>query len=91
MSSGAYDEGKSIAVNGVSIQAPNIPSPSVNINTLPSAPANTQEAMVQQLRQRTGMNQDFATMCLTQNGWDFEVALKNFEEIKGTIPAEAFQ
>jgi nuclear RNA export factor len=37
------------------------------------------------------MNVQFATMCLAQNGWDFEVALKNFEEIKATIPAEAYQ
>jgi nuclear RNA export factor len=30
-------------------------------------------------------------MCLAQNGWDLETAVRNYEEIKGSIPAEAYQ
>lgn len=37
------------------------------------------------------MNAQYAGMCLVQNGWDPEAAIKNFEEIKSSIPAEAFQ
>lgn len=50
-----------------------------------------QANLVEQVRQRTGMNAQYASMCLAQNGWDFETALRNYEEIKGSIPADAYQ
>jgi nuclear RNA export factor len=89
LSSGAYDNRRSIAAFGVTIVRPTPVSPGANANAA-GAPPN-QDMLVEQMRQRTGMNVQFATMCLAQNGWDFEVALKNFEEIKATIPAEAYQ
>ena len=49
------------------------------------------DALIAQLRQRTGMNVSFSTLCLEQNNWDLEQAVRNYEEIKGTIPAEAYQ
>ena len=82
MSSGAFGTDRSLATDGVTIQTPQ--------PVLPVAD-HAQEALVAQLRQRTGMNAQFAGMCLAQNGWDFETALKNFEEIKPSIPPEAFQ
>lgn len=44
-----------------------------------------------EVRHRTGMNEEFARLCLGQNGWDLNRALVNFEQIKGAIPPEAFQ
>ncbi|WWC91628.1 uncharacterized protein L201_006574 [Kwoniella dendrophila CBS 6074] len=75
----AFDErGRSLATHGVTIQPPSI------------APAANNDALITQMTQRTGMNAQFSQLCLEQNGWNFEAALKNFEEIKGTIPPEAF-
>ncbi len=83
MSTGAFDSSRSLAVHGVVIKPPQPRSSSTE------DPA--QDALVAQLRQRTGMNAQFAAMCLVQNGWVFGTALQNFEEIKSSIPAEAFQ
>ncbi|WWC94780.1 hypothetical protein V866_001629 [Kwoniella sp. B9012] len=80
----AFDErNRSLATHGVTIQPPSIISPT-------STPAAGNDALVAQLSQRTGMNAQFSAMCLEQNSWNFEAALKNFEEIRGTIPPEAF-
>jgi nuclear RNA export factor len=89
---GAFAEPtRSIAINGVTINPPAVPPPSSTAPAGGAAPDQaTQDALVAQVRQRTGMNAQFAAMCLAQNGWDFETALKNFEEIKGSIPAEAY-
>lgn len=51
----------------------------------------TQQSLISQISARTGMNAQYAGMCLVQNGWDLEAAIKNFDEIKASIPAEAFQ
>ncbi|KAK4687923.1 nuclear RNA export factor, partial [Tremellales sp. Uapishka_1] len=80
----SFDERRSVAVNGVSIVAAS-PAPAVAPN------GENQEALISQVRQRTGMNVTFATMCLSQNEWSLEKALQNFEEIKSSIPAEAYQ
>ncbi|TXT05944.1 hypothetical protein VHUM_03705 [Vanrija humicola] len=47
-------------------------------------------ALIQQVRARTGMNDAYSEMCLTQNDWDVERAVANFQEIRGSIPADAF-
>jgi nuclear RNA export factor len=87
LSTAAFDSRRSLAAYGVTIMQPAPVSPAaINGNAPPE-----RDALVAQMRQRTGMNVQFATMCLAQNGWEFEVALKNFEEIKGSIPSEAFQ
>lgn len=87
-------DSRSLAVNGVTINPiAAIPAgPAVDASALGSGPDQAaQEALINQVRQRTGMNVQFASMCLAQNGWVFETALKNFEEIKASIPAEAYQ
>lgn len=73
---GAFTEPtRSLLLDGVSIKEPN----------------NAQEVLVEQVKQRTGMNAQYASMCLVQNGWDLDTALRNFEEIKGSIPPDAYQ
>jgi len=75
---GAFTEPhRTLALEGVTIQAP--------------AGGGNQDVLIDQVRQRTGMNAQYASMCLAQNGWDLETAVRNFEEIKGSIPAEAYQ
>lgn len=74
---GAFTEPtNSLTLEGVSIQPP---------------ASGSQDVLIDQVRQRTGMNQQYASMCLAQNGWDVDTAVRNFEEIKGSIPAEAYQ
>jgi nuclear RNA export factor len=36
------------------------------------------------------MNAAYAEMCLQQNAWDLDKAVANFEQIRSTIPPEAF-
>ncbi|WVR07757.1 hypothetical protein IAU60_004800 [Kwoniella sp. DSM 27419] len=82
----AFDEThRSLAVHGVTIQPPVLPA-----TEAPAAAGTSQDALIAQLTQRTGMNAQFSALCLGQNAWEFEAALKNFEEIRSTIPAEAF-
>lgn len=97
LTSEAFDHNRSIAVYGATILPPT-PVPVDQINQIqsnppapPTASVANQDSLVAQLKAATGMNNDFATMCLAQNGWDYEAARRNFEEIKNTIPAEAFQ
>nr|XP_019044229.1 nuclear RNA export factor 1/2 [Kwoniella bestiolae CBS 10118]OCF23159.1 nuclear RNA export factor 1/2 [Kwoniella bestiolae CBS 10118] len=82
----AFDErNRSLATHGVTIQPPSLPA------TAPvNGAATGNDALIAQMSQQTRMNAQFSTMCLEQNGWNFEAALKNFEEIKGSIPPEAF-
>lgn len=88
-SNAAFDESRrSLAQHGVKIQPPSAPMPATNGTT---GDAGQRASSIAQMRQRTGMNEQFATLCLEQNAWDFEQALRNFEEIRSTIPPEAFQ
>ncbi|KAK8853149.1 hypothetical protein IAR55_003850 [Kwoniella newhampshirensis] len=90
LGTGAFDDNRSLAVHGVAIQPPAsvAPATAAPVSDIPQA---QQEALLAQLSQRTGMNAQFSGMCLAQNGWDFEAAVKNYEEIKTSIPAEAYQ
>jgi nuclear RNA export factor len=47
-------------------------------------------AMIAELQRRTGLNTQYAKMCLEENGWKFEVALEMFQSVKANIPPEAF-
>ncbi|OXH67238.1 nuclear RNA export factor 1/2 [Cryptococcus neoformans] len=76
------------------VLSPSLPSSSTagagaNGSTGPDPTA--QQSLISQISARTGMNAQYAGMCLVQNGWDLEAAIKNFDEIKASIPAEAFQ
>ncbi|WVO12534.1 hypothetical protein L204_100134 [Cryptococcus depauperatus] len=94
LGSGAFDGKHPLSVNGITIQPPSIPfGPNATTpGTSNGVPAGIDEkSLVDQVSSRTGMNGQYATMCLSQNGWDLEAAIKNFEEIKLSIPREAFQ
>jgi nuclear RNA export factor len=49
-------------------------------------------AMVAELQRVTGMNAQYAELCLVQTDWKLEAALESFQTVKasGTIPPEAF-
>ncbi|EPQ54024.1 NTF2-like protein [Gloeophyllum trabeum ATCC 11539] len=49
-----------------------------------------ERTLVLQICQRTGLNVKFAVDCLQGNGWDFERAVRNFEEVKGNLSRDAF-
>ena len=84
MSSGAFDDRRSLAQHGVAI----VPPTPIAAPTTGDA---AKDGLIAQVRQRTGMNFQFTTMCLDNNGWNLETAMKNYEEIKSTIPQEAYQ
>ncbi|KAI9372801.1 hypothetical protein BJX61DRAFT_505754 [Aspergillus egyptiacus] len=50
------------------------------------------EQLVMQLSAKTMMSIRYSEMALSENGWNLDAALKNFEELKaqGTLPEEAF-
>lgn len=106
LSNTAYDpQTRSVVGDGVQIQPPApVPaaaaapavgtSPQVNTANLPEALhglSPEQIQAVQQLSSVTGMNAQYSVMCLQGNAFDYERALANFGEIRGNIPAEAFQ
>jgi nuclear RNA export factor len=48
------------------------------------------EQMVAELQKRTGLNVAYSKLCLEQVGWNFEKGLEAFNNVKGTLPADAF-
>lgn len=79
---GSWDSRSSLVKGEVSIVPPAAPS------------ASNEEAhktpLIAAVRQRTGMNANFSELCLAQNGWDVDRAVANFQEIRATIPPEAY-
>jgi hypothetical protein len=63
----SFDATRSIAVRGASIAPLSMPS---------------LDDLVNQVRQQTGLNVEFATMCLESNQWNLALALSNFAELK---------
>ena len=60
---------------------------------LPQQPDVTREEMVKNFMQDSRMNRKYSQECLEKNGWNYEKAAENFVDLqlKGSIPAEAFQ
>ncbi|CAH7689844.1 hypothetical protein PPACK8108_LOCUS24992 [Phakopsora pachyrhizi] len=50
------------------------------------------QRLVKELMKLTKLNERYSVECLKQNGWNFELAVKNFEEVRstGSLPIEAF-
>ncbi|KDN50615.1 hypothetical protein RSAG8_01113, partial [Rhizoctonia solani AG-8 WAC10335] len=74
---------------------PTIPAPMPSIVMAPMDPvladlSDPQRALMVECAGRTGLNAQYSRMCLEGNGWDLAKALVNFEELKGTIPPDAF-
>lgn len=83
---GSWDSKSSLAKGDISIVPPNPAA-----TAPPASSEDAQKAsLIAAVRQRTGMNAQFSELCLAQNGWDVERAVANFEEIRATIPPEAF-
>ncbi|KAJ1028629.1 hypothetical protein NDA16_001795 [Ustilago loliicola] len=62
-------------------------------NQAPAAGINEQQhAMSMQLATQTGLIYPFAVQCLQENGWDYNLALTNFQNLKASnaIPPQAF-
>ncbi|KAJ6608686.1 hypothetical protein B0H10DRAFT_2438921 [Mycena sp. CBHHK59/15] len=49
-----------------------------------------QRPLVAQVCLRTGLVIKYSLDCLTNNGWDLERAIANFEQVKATLPIDAF-
>jgi len=56
------------------------------LNTLPEA----QRQLVLSVSARTRLNVNYAVECLNGNAWDLERAIANFEQVKETLPKDAF-
>ena len=50
------------------------------------AQAEPQRGLIIQIRQRTGLNAQFAVDCLQNNAWDLDRAIANFEQVKVSGP-----
>jgi hypothetical protein len=51
----------------------------------------TQLMMVEALSMKTGMTTEYARLCMMGDAdWNYELALKSFEEYRARLPAEAF-
>ncbi|TKY87089.1 hypothetical protein EX895_003766 [Sporisorium graminicola] len=62
-------------------------------NQAPAAGINEQQhAMSLQLATQTGLIYPFAVQCLQENGWDYNLAFTNFQNLKASnaIPPQAF-
>jgi len=60
------------------------------IDSVLAAFGEPQRSLIVQCMTKTGLNSDFAKMCLEANGWDIEGAFANFQELRASIPADAF-
>ncbi|KAI0040094.1 NTF2-like protein [Auriscalpium vulgare] len=77
-----------------------VPMPSAAFAPLPALSQPMQELLatipelqktqVMQVCQRTRLNVKFAIDCLQGNGWNIDAAVANFEQVKGTLPRDAF-
>ncbi|CCG82111.1 mRNA export factor mex67 [Taphrina deformans PYCC 5710] len=58
----------------------------------PDGISDQQYGMINQLKTATGLNTNYANMCLSQLQWDYQAALKVTQDLKSKngLPAEAF-
>ncbi|KAI9813131.1 MAG: nuclear mRNA export, poly(A)+RNA binding protein [Pycnora praestabilis] len=90
------------SVRSIPAAAPT-PTPAIQIQQQPdstaafglAAPDKTEdqlqkEAMIVDLGRRTNMTVAYTTLCMEESGWNFEGALVAFENVKGSLPADAF-
>ncbi|KAJ1849250.1 nuclear mRNA export, poly(A)+RNA binding protein [Coemansia sp. RSA 2708] len=50
-----------------------------------------QQEMARALQEQTGMNPEWTLKCLESYGWNYQQAMTEFPQVRGTLPAEAFQ
>jgi nuclear RNA export factor len=59
-------------------------------SSVPKSPEEEQAAMVAEVQRQTGMNAQYAAICLEQTNWQLEAALESFQQAKANIPPEAY-
>jgi len=67
-------------------QPSNLPNLEAALASIPEP----QRAQVARLCRQTGLNVSYAVDCLQQNGWDHEMAVANFAQVKGSLSRDAF-
>ncbi|RWS14057.1 nuclear RNA export factor 1-like protein [Dinothrombium tinctorium] len=62
-------------------------------NSVQSSPNVTNENLVNNFAQMTGMNASFSAQCLEEHAYNFDAALQTFRQLseRGLIPTQAFQ
>ncbi|KAJ2881542.1 nuclear mRNA export, poly(A)+RNA binding protein [Coemansia aciculifera] len=56
-----------------------------------SALAPEQQEMARALQEQTGLNAEWTLKCLENYGWNYQLALSEFPQIRSTLPPDAFQ
>lgn len=88
------------AAQTAGVPPPAVPTPVAQVPAADSVPTPLPAAddavtaqrneWVAQFSQASGMNTTWSIMCLEKNEWNPEAAWANFNEIRATIPPEAF-
>ncbi|KAJ1817234.1 nuclear mRNA export, poly(A)+RNA binding protein [Coemansia sp. RSA 2599] len=50
-----------------------------------------QQEMARELQKQTGLNAEWTLKCLENYGWNYQLAIAEFPNVRGTLPPEAFQ
>ncbi|KAJ1998944.1 nuclear mRNA export, poly(A)+RNA binding protein [Coemansia thaxteri] len=53
--------------------------------------APEQQEMARALQEQTGLNAEWTLKCLENYGWNCQLALSEFPQVRGTLPPEAFK
>ncbi|XP_050438937.1 nuclear RNA export factor 1-like isoform X2 [Adelges cooleyi] len=75
----------------------NVPATSVVSQTPPETTINTpidramQLTMIKRFSDESGMNEEWAEKCLTENNWHYANAAVSFSKLKDNIPPQAFR
>ncbi|KAG9238343.1 putative mRNA export factor MEX67 [Amylocarpus encephaloides] len=78
-----------LATSQSAVAAP-APAPAPATATAPELAEQQRQAVAMGLVQRTGLNFNYATLCLQETGWDLEQAFIAFNANKERLPADAF-
>jgi nuclear RNA export factor len=46
---------------------------------------------VAELRSRTRLNVAYATLCLSETGWNMQKAMEAFQQSQGSLPPDAYE
>ncbi|KAH9456385.1 hypothetical protein Pst134EB_012581 [Puccinia striiformis f. sp. tritici] len=78
--------------NSVPILASSLPTPTSTVSAQPELTSEQKNQLVQKLMDLTKLNMNFTIDCLTQNHWDLDNSIKNFNDIlsRGGLPSDAF-
>ncbi|KAI9758657.1 MAG: putative PHD type zinc finger protein with BAH domain-containing protein [Chaenotheca gracillima] len=66
------------------------PNPGIAQQPQPAQESGPQELMVLEFCRQTSLTPQYSSMCLEQNGWDFDKAMTAFQSARGNLPPDAF-